>query len=144
MSVKSANAVWNGDLTSGTGRLTTPSKKLDTDYGWKARSEDGTPGTSPEELIAAAHAGCYSMALAHALAEAGHRPDELRTRAEVSFGKVADGFAITGIKLVLDAKVPGLADADFQTHADKAKKGCPVSKALAAVPITLEARLGNG
>ena len=140
MSVKTAEAMWNGSLMEGSGHLKTESGKLDTDYAWKSRAEDA-PGTNPEELIGAAHAGCYSMALSHALAEAGHAPERLHTKAEVSFGKQGDGFAITGIKLILDAKVPGMDEAEFQKHAEAAKEGCPVSKALKATPITLEATL---
>ena len=141
MSTKTASAVWNGSLMEGKGHLKTQSGKLDVDYGWKARSEDGTPGTSPEELIGAAHAGCFSMALAHMLTEAGFKPTQLNTTAKVTFDKVGDGFAITGIKLELDADVPNISEADFKKHAEAAKGGCPVSKALSAVPITLDAKL---
>ena len=140
MSVKTAEAVWKGSLMEGEGHLKTQSGKLDTDYAWKSRAEDG-PGTNPEELIGAAHAGCYSMALSHMLADAGHAPERLHTVAHVTFDKVGDGYGITGIKLVLDAKVPGMDAAEFKKHAEKAKEGCPVSKALKAVPIELEATL---
>ena len=140
MSVKTAEAVWHGSLMEGSGHLKTQSGKLDTDYAWKSRAEDG-PGTNPEELIGAAHAGCYSMALSHMLADAGHAPERLHTKAHVTFDKVGDGFGITKIKLVLDAKVPGMDEAEFKKHAQKAKEGCPVSKALSAVPIELEATL---
>lgn len=142
MSVKTADAVWKGSLTEGQGHLKTESGKLDTDYAWKSRAEDG-PGTNPEELIGAAHAGCYSMALSHMLADAGHAPERLHTKAHVTFDKVGDGFGITGIKLVLDAKIPGISEAEFQKHAEAAKEGCPVSKALKAVPIELEATLAS-
>ena len=140
MSVKTAESIWHGSLTEGSGHLKTQSGKLDVDYAWKSRAEDG-PGTNPEELIGAAHAGCFNMALSHMLNEAGHAPEELKTVAHVSFGKEGDGFAITGIKLVLNAKVPGMSADDFQKHANNAKEGCPVSKALKATPITLEATL---
>ena len=140
MPVKTADAVWNGSLTDGSGHLKSQSGKVDVDYGWKARAEDA-PGTNPEELIAAAHAGCFSMALSHILDSGGHPPKQINTRAEVTFNKVGDGFAITGIKLITKATVPGLDDAGFKEAADKAKVGCPVSKALSAVPITLEATL---
>ena len=140
MSVKTAEAVWKGSLMEGSGHLKTQSGKLDTDYAWKSRAEDG-PGTNPEELIGAAHAGCYSMALSHMLADAGHAPERLHTVAHVTFDKVGDGYGITKIKLVLDAKVPGMDAAEFEKHAEKAKEGCPVSKALKAVPIELEATL---
>lgn len=141
MPVKSADAVWNGNLVEGKGRLKTPSGKLDTEYGWKTRSEDGTPGTSPEELIAAAHAGCYSMAFSHILAGAGFTAKQINTKAEVKFEKGDGGFSITGITLIMSAEVPGISEADFKANAEKAKVGCPVSKALASVPITLEASL---
>ena len=140
MSVKTADAVWNGSLMEGRGHLKTQSGKLDTDYNWKARAEEG-PGTNPEELIAAAHAGCFSMALAHMLAEGRTPPTQIDTKAEVTFGKQGDGFAITAIKLITKATVPGLDAAGFKTVAEKAKSGCPVSKALSAVPITLDATL---
>ena len=140
MSVKTAEAVWKGSLMEGSGHLKTQSGKLDTDYAWKSRAEDG-PGTNPEELIGAAHAGCYSMALSHMLADAGHTPERLHTVAHVTFDKVGDGFGITKIKLVLDAKVPGIDAAEFKKHAQMAKENCPVSKALSAVPIELEATL---
>ena len=140
MSTKYANAVWNGSLTEGTGHLKTQSGKLDVDYAWKSRAEDG-PGTNPEELIAAAHAGCYSMALSHMLTEAGHKPEKLETKAEVKFEKVDDGFGITGIHLTCRGTVPGADEATFKEHAENAKTGCPVSKALSAVPITLDASL---
>lgn len=141
MPTKTANAVWNGSLMEGKGHLKTQSGVLDADYGWKARSEDGVAGTNPEELIAAAHAGCFSMALSHILATAGSPAKQLNTSAKVKFEKQGDGFAITGIALELEADVPGLSDADFQKHAAAAKAGCPVSKALSAVPTTLDAKL---
>jgi osmotically inducible protein OsmC len=140
MPTKTASAVWNGSLTDGKGHLKTQSGVVDADYGWKSRAEDA-PGTNPEELIAAAHAGCFSMALSHILTGAGSPPKQLNTAAKVKFEKQGDGFAITGIALELEADVPGLSDADFQKHAAAAKAGCPVSKALASVPITLDAKL---
>ena len=136
MSIKTASAIWHGSLTGGSGHLTTESGKLDTDYAWKSRAEDG-PGTNPEELIGAAHAGCFSMALAHALAEAGHEATEIRTEAKVHFGPDGDGFAISKIVLHVDATVPGLDEAEFQKHAEATKTGCPVSKALSATPLEL-------
>ena len=140
MSIKTANAVWKGSLIEGRGHLKTESGVLDTDYAWKSRAGEGK-GTNPEELIAAAHAGCFSMALSHALATAGHAPQRLDTTANVTFEKVGEGFGITGIKLIVRAQAEGLDDATFLTHAQKAKTDCPVSKALASVPITLEASL---
>ncbi len=138
MSVKTAEAEWHGSLMEGEGHLKTQSGKLDTDYAWKSRAGDG-PGTNPEELIGAAHAGCFSMALAHMLADAGHPPKMLHATANVTFDKVGDGFGITKILLQLEGEVPGLDEAGFKEHANKAKEGCPVSKALKAVPIELEA-----
>lgn len=140
MPTKTADAVWNGSLMDGSGRLKTASGALDADYNWKSRAENG-PATNPEELIAAAHAGCFSMAFAHALATAGHTAKQIRTRADVTFDKAGDGFGITGIKLVCEAEVPGVDEATFKKTAEGAKTGCPVSKALASVPITLEAKL---
>jgi len=138
MPVKTADAVWNGSLMEGKGHLKSESGKIDLDYGWKARA-DG-PGTSPEELIAAAHAGCFSMALAHGLATAGHAPTKIHTTAKVTFGQVPGGFAITGIALTTEGQVPGIDEAAFKKAAEGAKTGCPVSKALSSVPITLEAK----
>ena len=138
MPVKTADAVWNGSLMEGKGHLKSESGKIDLDYGWKARA-DG-PGTSPEELIAAAHAGCFSMALAHGLATAGHAPTKIHTTAKVTFGQVPGGFAITGIALTTEGQVPGIDEAAFKKAAEGAKTGCPVSKALSSVPITLETK----
>lgn len=102
---------------------------------------DNKPGTNPEELIAAAHAGCYSMALSHLLAEAGHTPTSVQTGASVHLNQVSDGFAITRIDLTTRGQVPGIDQQTFVEFAEKAKVGCPVSKALAAVTITLDAKL---
>ncbi|MGC4032536.1 MAG: OsmC family protein [Tepidisphaeraceae bacterium] len=142
MPVKTADAVWNGSLIEGKGTLKSQSGVLNAGYGWKARSEDG-PGTNPEELIAAAHAGCFSMALSHILASGGHPATEIKTHAEVKFEKVGDGFAITGIALSTVGTVPGLDEKGFLEAAEKAKAGCPVSKALASVPITLDAKFSG-
>lgn len=142
MPVKTAQAVWKGSLIGGSGHLKTESGVLDTDYAWKSRAEDGA-GTNPEELIAAAHAGCFSMQLSHMLAQAGHPADRLHTVGHVSFEKVGEGFGITKIKLVLDAKVPGISEEEFRKQAEGAKSSCPVSKALQAVPIELESNLSS-
>jgi osmotically inducible protein OsmC len=139
MPLKTAQAVWNGSLTDGNGHLKSQSGKVDVDYNWKSRAgEDG--GTNPEELIAAAHAGCFSMALSHMLSEAGNKPTKITTSAEVSFDKVEGGFAITKITLKTQGQVPGIDEAKFKEFAEKAKTGCPVSKALSAVPMALEAK----
>ena len=142
--IRKSTAVWQGNGLHGKGALTTQSGVFkDQRYSFMTRfqSEDGKAGTNPEELIAAAHAGCYAMALSFALTDAGHAPERLDVSAEVDLQKVDDGFVIKGIALELQAKVPGIDAAKLQTLADAAKKGCPVSKALAAVPITLSAKL---
>jgi osmotically inducible protein OsmC len=144
--IRKSTAVWQGNGLQGTGALTTQSGVLrDQPYSFKTRfqSEDGKAGTNPEELLGAAHAGCYAMALSFALTDAGHAPQELRVTAAVDLEKVEDGFAIKSIALVLDARVPGIDAKKFQELADKAKKGCPISKALSATPITLTATLAT-
>jgi osmotically inducible protein OsmC len=126
----------------GKGTLSVGSKAFSGPYDWKSRSGEGST-TSPEELLGAAHAGCFSMALSHQLAQAGHPPKRVHTTAKVSFEKQAEGFAITKIELTTDAQVPGIDDAAFQKLANAAKEGCPVSKALAAVEITVNATLAG-
>jgi osmotically inducible protein OsmC len=140
---RSASAHWQGGLRDGKGSISTDSGVLsETQYSFGTRFENGK-GTNPEELIAAAHAGCFSMALSGILTKAGHPPQSIRTTAKVHLDKQGEGFAITRIDLDTDAVVPGLDDAAFQGHADAAKKGCPVSKALAGVQIGLTARLAT-
>ena len=142
--IRKSTAVWQGSGLEGTGALTTQSGVLkDQPYSFKTRfaSEDGKAGTNPEELIGAAHAGCYAMALSFALTDAGHPPKELRVTAAVDLSKVPDGFAIASIALTLEGSVPGIDADKFQALAEAAKKGCPVSKALSATPITLSAKL---
>jgi lipoyl-dependent peroxiredoxin len=112
-------------------------------YSFKSRFENG-PGTNPEELIGAAHAGCFSMAFANGLAQAGHQPQEIRTTASVHFDKTDQGWGITRIDLATQGNVPGIDEATFKRLAEDAKKNCPVSKALAATPITLSATLKSG
>lgn len=140
MPVRTADAVWNGSLMDGKGQISVGSKSFTGAYDWRGRSGDGA-GTNPEELLGAAHAGCFSMALSHGLAEAGHPPTQVHTTAKVNFDKKGDGFAITRIDLIVEAKVPGIDDAAFHKAAKGAKENCPVSKALAATPITLDAKL---
>jgi len=143
--IRKSVAVWQGDGLHGKGALTTQSGVFhDQPYSFQTRfqSEDGKAGTNPEELLAAAHAGCYAMALSFALTDAGAPPTELRVSAKVDLQKVGEGFAITTIGLELEAKVPGIDAAKFQAIAEGAKKACPLSKALAATPITLTAKLG--
>jgi len=138
--IKKASAVWKGSLKEGGGTLSTETGVLkDAPYGFKSRFENGK-GTNPEELIAAAHAGCFSMALSAMLGEAGITPERIETQAQVTLEKVADGFAITASHLDLVAKVPGIDKARFEQIANKAKAGCPVSKLLNA-KITMDARL---
>ena len=135
-----ASAEWKGDLKSGTGTFTA-GEAISGEYSYKSRFEDG-PGANPEQLIAAAHASCFSMALSNMLAKAGSTPESVHTHATVTLGLVDGAATITKIALVSEAKVPGLDDTAFQEHAAAAKAGCPVSKALASVPeITLEASL---
>ena len=137
---KHASAVWTGSLKEGKGTISTETGVLDdAPYGFKSRFEDG-PGTNPEELIGAAHAGCFSMALSAQLSGAGAPPERIETKAEITFEKVGEGFAITASHLTVSAKVPGLDAAKFQELATKAKEGCPVSKVLNA-KITMDATL---
>jgi osmotically inducible protein OsmC len=141
--LRTAQAVWNGTGREGTGALTTPSGVLGgTPYSFRTRfeSEDGRAGTNPEELIAAAHAGCFSMALAFQLQGAGFTAEELRTTANLTMEQQGGGFAITAIRLDLAARVPGIDRERFQQLADEAKANCPVSKVLRA-DITLNATL---
>jgi lipoyl-dependent peroxiredoxin len=137
---RKASAVWNGGLKDGKGKISTDSGVLsDTQYSFSTRFEDGI-GTNPEELIAAAHAGCFSMALSGQLGKANLTAESIRTTAAVSLEKNDAGFAITKVHLDVTAKVPGADEAAFQTAANNAKSGCPVSKVLNA-EITMEARL---
>lgn len=138
---RKATAHWSGDLKSGRGSISTPASGLmdGTRYGFNSRFGD-EKGTNPEELIAAAHAGCFTMALANALAEAGHVAESVDSRAEVDLS-MEGGPTLSAIRLFTKAKVPGIEAAKFRAIADDAKQNCPVSKALSAVPITLEAEL---
>ncbi|HDZ55592.1 MAG TPA: OsmC family peroxiredoxin [Pseudomonas xinjiangensis] len=137
---KSASAHWEGNLKEGNGTISTESGVLDhSPYGFNTRFEDG-PGTNPEELIGAAHAGCFSMAFSMLLGEAGFTATSIATKAEVSLEKLSDGFAVTAVHLDLQAHVPGLGKDQFNDIAEKAKLGCPISKLLKA-EITLEAYL---
>lgn len=140
MPVRTASAEWKGTLLEGSGQISSESGVLNTSYDWRSRSESGGT-TNPEELIGAAHAGCFNMALSGALAKAGHTVSRVKTTARVHFEKQDAGFAITRIELDTEAAVPGLTEAAFKEAAEGAKKGCPVSKALASTPITLTARL---
>jgi lipoyl-dependent peroxiredoxin len=136
---RTATTQWAGSLFEGAGQVTLESSGLGTyDVTWASRTEDPGGRTSPEELIAAAHSSCFSMALSNGLAKAGTPPASLRTTAAVTF---QPGTGITGIHLSVRGEVPGMSAEDFQAAADEAKVGCPVSQALRATPITLEATL---
>ena len=137
---KTASAVWQGDLKTGKGTISTQSGALkDNPYGFNTRFEDA-PGTNPEALIGAAPAGCFSMALSLMLGQAGLTAERIETRAEVTLDKEGEGFAITAIALTLEARIPGADEAQFQQIANQAKEGCPVSKVLNA-RISLSATL---
>ena len=140
MAVRKAEAEWKGDLKEGAGTVTLGSGAFTGPYSFKSRMEDGT-GTNPEELIGAAHAGCFSMALSAMLAAAGTPVTRIHTTASVHFGPVDGGFAITGIDLITEGEVPGITAESFVEQAELAKANCPVSKALAATPMTLVAKL---
>ena len=140
MPVRNSDATWEGGLKGGKGRLKLGSGAYEGQYSFSSRFEQGT-GTNPEELIAAAHAGCYSMALSAMLERAGHVPKSVRTTAKVSLDKVGEGFKITKITLQTEGQVPGIDEKTFRETAEKAKTGCPVSQALSATPIELDARL---
>lgn len=137
---KTASAHWQGDLKQGKGTISTESGALkENPYGFNTRFEDA-PGTNPEELIGAAHAGCFSMAFSMLLGEEKFTPDSIDTTATVTLEKQSDGFAITAVHLKMQARIPGIDQAKFEEIANKAKTGCPVSKLLNA-DITLDATL---
>jgi osmotically inducible protein OsmC len=138
---RKATAVWKGTGLEGSGTLSAPSGFFDNSpYSFKTRfeNEDGTQGTNPEEMIAAAHAGCFNMALSFQIAGKEFTAEELHTTATVSLDKDGEGFSITGIVLDLKGKVPGMDEALFTELAEVAKKNCPISKALSSVPIELK------
>jgi osmotically inducible protein OsmC len=141
MAIRTATAEWKGSLPSGTGTVATASGAVEGSYSFQSRFEEGA-GTNPEELIGAAHAGCFSMQLSGVLGAQGAEPDYIRTEAKVQILKEGEGFTIKKIDLVTTARVPGIDDAAFQAAAQTAKEICPVSRALAAVPeINLDATL---
>lgn len=137
---RKATARWNGGLKDGNGSLKTGSGALESAYSFTSRFESGT-GTNPEELLGAAHAGCYSMALAAGLERAGHPAAKIETSATVHLTKGDAGFSISGIDLVTRGVVPGVSEAEFRKFAEDTKTGCIVSRALSAVPMTLDAKL---
>lgn len=139
---RTGSAQWAGGFKDGKGQISTQSGALKNyPYGYASRFE-GIPGTNPEELIGAAHSGCFTMALSAVLGEAGLTAESMETTAKVTLESVEGGFAITAIHLTLAAKVPGVDEAKFKELAGMAKAGCPVSKALSAVPITLDVKFG--
>ncbi len=140
MPVRSASAVWNGSLKDGNGTMKMASGAYEGKYSFGSRFQED-PGTNPEELIAAAHAGCFSMALSAGLGKAGHEVTRVATSAKAHLEKVGEGFQITRIHLTTEAEVPGIDDAAFQEQAEGAKANCPVSQALAGVEIVLDAKL---
>lgn len=142
--VRHATASWQGDLTSGSGTVTAYSSGLfaDLPVSWASRTETPEGRTSPEELLAAAHAACYCMALSGKLATAGFPPDHLHVECEVSFEKLEGGWTVTSSALSVMGNVPGIPDADFERLAAEAKDGCPISRALAGnVELTVDATL---
>src|SRR5438128_979786 len=143
MLIRKSGAKWKGNLAQGSGRLTVGSGAINVPYSFESRIEDGQSATNPEELLGAAHAGCFTMALAAQLSGAGFTPNELDTVAKVSFEKIGENFQITRIELATSADVPSVDETTFQALAADAKKNCPVSKALAATEITLKATLRN-
>lgn len=138
---RTAHTVWNGDLMTGAGNTNLDSSGLGNfDVTWKARAEAAEGKTSPEELIAAAHSACFSMAFSNGLAQAGFTAEEINTKADVTF---QPGTGITGSHLTVAARVPGISADDFQRLAGEAKVGCPVSAALTGIEITLDATLAS-
>ncbi|HYE79860.1 MAG TPA: OsmC family protein [bacterium] len=140
MAVRTANAVWNGTLREGTGTMALGSGAFEGPFSFGTRFEEA-PGTNPEELIGAALAGCFSMALAAGLVKGGHNPERIATTAQVHLEAVEGGFGITHIDLTTEANIPNISEADFQAAAQATKTGCPVSKALTGTTINLDARL---
>jgi osmotically inducible protein OsmC len=143
MPSRTAQARWSGNLTEGKGHITVQSGTLDAPYDFRARTADGK-GTNPEELIGAAHAGCFTMQLSALLGLAGATATNLQTTAKVHLEKEGAGFAIPLIELALEGSVPGMSEADFKKHAEAAKASCPVSKALAGPKITLTTKFIAG
>ena len=141
MPTRRAEAEWKGNLAEGEGNLKLGSGAFEGPYTFKSRFEEGQTATNPEELIGAAHAGCFTMAMTAALSRAGIKPTRIHTEARVKLEKVGEGFSITAIELDTQAEIPGIDDAAFQKYANDAKQTCPVSKALAGTEIHLNAKL---
>jgi osmotically inducible protein OsmC len=141
MPTRKAEAEWKGNLAEGSGTLQVGSGAFEGPYSFKSRFEEGESATNPEELLGAAHAGCFTMALTAQLSRAGLKPTRIHTEARVKLEKIGDAFSITGIALETEAEIPDIDDAKFQEYAKGAKENCPLSKALASVPIQMTARL---
>jgi osmotically inducible protein OsmC len=144
--VRQATATWSGDLTSGAGTVSAATSAVFSDLPttWAARTERSDGKTSPEELLAAAHAACYSMAFSNGLAKSGHAPDRVDVTAEVTFEKRDAGWTVARSHLTVRGKVPGISDADFQAAAETARDGCPISRALKGnVELSVDATLEN-
>lgn len=141
MPTRKAEAEWKGNLAEGSGRLKVASGAFEGPYSFKSRFEEGQSATNPEELLGAAHAGCFTMALTAQLSRARITPTRIHTSAKVKLEKVGEAFSITEIELETEAEVPGIDDEAFQKYALDAKQNCPLSKALAATEIQLTARL---
>jgi osmotically inducible protein OsmC len=142
MAIRTSKAQWDGNLQQGRGTMSLGNGAWSGPYSFQSRFEEGA-GTNPEELIAAAHAGCFSMAFANALAKKGFEPKRVSTTANVHLTKGEAGFSISTVELKTEADVPGIDPATFQAVAEEAKKGCPVSKALAGTEIKLDAKLAG-
>jgi osmotically inducible protein OsmC len=142
MAQRRANAVWKGTLREGMGRVTfgEGSSAFEGEYGFVSRFEEG-PGTNPEEMLGAAHAACFSMALASGLGRAGYEPSEIRTQATVTLEKIDGAQTIVSVLLKTEVEVPGVSSEEFMAQAEDAKKNCPVSRALTGVQVDLEAGL---
>jgi osmotically inducible protein OsmC len=143
MPIRRGKAQWIGTIKEGKGTVSVESGVLEAPYSFGSRFESSS-GTNPEELIAAAHAGCFSMALSLMLSEAGHPPEKIETSGKVHIEKKGDGFSITRIELITEAEISGIEENEFRKHAENAKTNCPVSKALAGTEITLTAKLADG
>ncbi|OGT27648.1 MAG: peroxiredoxin [Gammaproteobacteria bacterium RBG_16_66_13] len=142
MPIRTAEAVWEGTSREGKGIVRAEGGGFEGPYSYASRFEDGQ-GTNPEELLAAAHAACFALALSSRLSKAGTPPRQVRARSNVSIDKVAGDWSVTGIRLEVEADVQGVSPADFDRLAEDAKVNCPISRALKAVPISLEARLAG-
>ena len=140
---RTADASWSGTVPDGGGHIALGSGAFEGRFTLKARVEEGQPGTNPEELVGAGHAGCFTMSLANLLSEEGHPPDDLQTTAHVVLEQLDVGFRITRIELITEGRVQGVDEARFQDLAEQAKSSCPVSLALAGTEISLQARLSG-